>query len=170
MKRRVREIGALAGLKNQVIIFSPPLWDAAMIVAYRVAVEICKLLDRNPDKAMTDLHRALPLTYASPTMSPYCPDTDKYNVLDRIIARIQDKAANGETFAGRRIDSVLTVNGARIMLDNGAWGLVRASSNTPNLVVVCESPESDAELRQIFADLDAVIRTEPLVGAYDQTL
>ena len=98
------------------------------------------------------------------------PDTDKYDVLDRIIARIQDKAAKGETFAGRRIDSVLTVNGARIMLDNGAWGLVRASSNTPNLVVVCESPESDAELRQIFADLDAVIRTEPLVGAYDQTL
>jgi len=47
---------------------------------------------------------------------------------------------------------------------------VRASSNTPNLVVVCESPESDAELRQIFADLDAIIRTEPLVGAYDQTL
>ncbi|MEK9718675.1 MAG: phosphomannomutase/phosphoglucomutase, partial [Candidatus Puniceispirillum sp.] len=170
MKRRVKEIGALAGFeKSGHYFFAAPLgrgYDCGL----RVAVEICKLLDRNPDKTMADLHRALPLTYASPTMSPYCPDTDKYDVLDRIIARIQDKAAKGETFAGRRIDSVLTVNGARIMLDNGAWGLVRASSNTPNLVVVCESPESDAELRQIFADLDAVIRTEPLVGAYDQTL
>ena len=170
MKRRVKEIGALAGFeKSGHYFFAAPLgrgYDCGL----RVAVEICKLLDRNPDKTMADLHRALPLTYASPTMSPYCPDTDKYDVLDRIIARIQDKAANGETFAGRRIDSVLTVNGARIMLDNGAWGLVRASSNTPNLVVVCESPESDAELRQIFADLDAIIRTEPLVGAYDQTL
>ena len=170
MKRRVKEIGALAGFeKSGHYFFAAPLgrgYDCGL----RVAVEICKLLDRNPDKTMADLNRALPLTYASPTMSPYCPDTDKYDVLDRIIARIQDKAAKGETFAGRRIESVLTVNGARIMLDNGAWGLVRASSNTPNLVVVCESPESDAELRQIFADLDAVIRTEPLVGAYDQTL
>ncbi len=55
------------------------------------------------------------------------------------------------------------------MLENGGWGLVRASSNTPNLVVVCESPASDAELRAIFSDIDAVIRTEPGVGAYDQT-
>ena len=64
----------------------------------------------------------------------------------------------------------MTVNGARVMLDNGGWGLVRASSNTPNLVVVCESPDSDAELRAIFADLDQVIRTEPGIGDYDQTL
>ena len=64
----------------------------------------------------------------------------------------------------------MTVNGARVMLENGAWGLVRASSNTPNLVVVCESPESDAEMRAIFADLDAVIRAEPSVGDYDQTI
>jgi phosphomannomutase/phosphoglucomutase len=65
---------------------------------------------------------------------------------------------------------VVTVNGARVMLENGAWGLVRASSNTPNLVVVCESPESEDEMRAIFHDLDAVIRTEPAVGAYDQTI
>ena len=56
------------------------------------------------------------------------------------------------------------------MLENGGWGLVRASSNTPNLVVVCESPASDAELRAIFADIDEIVRTEPSVGDYDQTL
>ena len=61
------------------------------------------------------------------------------------------------------------MNGARVILDNGGWGLVRASSNTPNLVVVCESPESETELRAIFNELDAVIRTEPGVGDYDQT-
>ena len=58
----------------------------------------------------------------------------------------------------------MTANGARLILDNGAWGLVRASSNTPNLVVVCESPESDAEMRAVFEDIDAVIRTESNVG------
>ena len=56
---------------------------------------------------------------------------------------------------GRAIRGIVTVNGARVMLENGAWGLVRASSNTPNLVVVCESPESEAEMRAIFAELDA---------------
>jgi phosphomannomutase/phosphoglucomutase len=57
-----------------------------------------------------------------------------------------------------------------VILDNGAWGLVRASSNTPNLVVVCESPESEAEMRAIFADINAIIRTESSVGEYDQTI
>ena len=44
-----------------------------------------------------------------------------------------------------------TVNGVRFTLEDGAWGLVRASSNTPNLVVVCESSESEAEMRAIFS-------------------
>ena len=76
----------------------------------------------------------------------------------------------GETLGGRAIKEVVTVNGARVILDNGGWGLVRASSNTPNLVVVCESPESETEMRAIFADIDAVIRTESNVGEYDQTI
>jgi phosphomannomutase/phosphoglucomutase len=103
-------------------------------------------------------------------MSPYCADTEKYAVLDRIVAKLVARHAAGEPLAGRAIKDVVTVNGARVILDNGSWGLVRASSNTPNLVVVCESSDSDAEMRAIFADLDAVIRTEPGVGDYDQTI
>jgi phosphomannomutase/phosphoglucomutase len=103
-------------------------------------------------------------------MSPFCPDLEKYDVLERLVGKLVEKHKNGETIAGRSISNVVTVNGARVILDNGAWGLVRASSNTPNLVVVCESPESDAEMRAIFADVDAVIRTEPSVGDYDQTI
>ena len=136
----------------------------------RVAVEICKLMDRNPDKSMSDLRRALPRTWATPTMSPYCADTEKYDVLARIVSKLEARAAEGGTMAGRAIAQLVTVNGARVILENGAWGLVRASSNTPNLVVVCESPESEDEMRQIFADLDAVIRTEDAVGDYDQTI
>jgi phosphomannomutase/phosphoglucomutase len=98
-------------------------------------------------------------------MSPYAADTEKYAILDRIVGKL---TALPE-LAGRKVAQVVTVNGARVILDNGAWGLVRASSNTPNLVVVCESPDSEAELRQIFAELDAVIRSEPGVGDYDQT-
>jgi phosphomannomutase/phosphoglucomutase len=170
MKRRVRELGALAGFEKSGHYFLAEPVGRGYDCGMRVAVEICKLMDRNPDKSMSDLRRALPRTWATPTMSPHCPDTQKYAVLDRIVARLTAMHAAGETLAGRPIHEVVTVNGARVILANGSWGLVRASSNTPNLVVVCESSESEAEMRAIFADLDAVIRTEPQVGAYDQTI
>ncbi len=169
MKRRVKEIGALAGFEKSGHYFLAEPIGRGYDCGLRVAVEICKLLDRNPDKSMSDLRRALPQTWATPTMSPYCADTEKYEVLERLVARLVQLHKDGGSIAGRKITQVVTVNGARVILDNGAWGLVRASSNTPNLVVVCESPESDAEMRAIFADIDAVIRMEPAVGDYDQT-
>ena len=170
MKRRVKEIGALAGFEKSGHYFLSEPVGRGYDCGLRVAVEICKLLDENPDKSMADLRRDLPVTYSSPTMSPYCADDEKYEVLDRIVEKIQVHAADGKLIAGRSIVQVVTVNGARIILDNGAWGLVRASSNTPNLVVVCESPESAAELKAVFNDLDRIIRTEPSVGAYDRSL
>jgi len=170
MKRRVRELGALAGFEKSGHYFLAEPIGRGYDCGMRVAVELCKLLDRNPDRRMSDLRKALPKTWTSPTMSPHCPDTEKYAVLERLVARLMDRHAKGGALGGRRITGIVTVNGARVMLANGGWGLVRASSNTPNLVVVCESPESMAELRAIFADLDAVIRTEPMVGEYDQTI
>lgn len=170
MKRRVRDIGALAGFEKSGHYFLAEPIGRGYDCGMRVAVEICKLMDRNPDMSMSDLRKALPQTFATPTMSPYCADTEKYDVLERLVAKLVAKHEAGELLAGRKIAQVVTVNGARVILDNGAWGLVRASSNTPNLVVVCESPESDAEMRAIFKGIDAVIRTEPSVGDYDQTI
>ncbi|MEM8538223.1 MAG: phosphomannomutase/phosphoglucomutase [Pseudomonadota bacterium] len=170
MKRRVKEIGALAGFEKSGHYFLAPPVGKGYDCGMTVAVEICKLMDRNPDMKMSDLRKALPVTYSTPTMSPYCADTEKYDVLERLVAKLVAKHEAGESFAGRAIKEVVTVNGARVILDNGSWGLVRASSNTPNLVVVCESAESDAEMRAIFNEVDAVIRTEPSVGEYDQKI
>ena len=170
MKRRVKELGALAGFEKSGHYFLAEPVGRGYDCGMRVAVEMCKLMDRNPDMTMADLRRALPVTYATPTMSPFCPDLEKYDVLERLVERLVEMHEKGGKIAGRSIAQVVTVNGARVILDNGAWGLVRASSNTPNLVVVCESPTSDAEMRAIFADIDAVVRTEPSVGEYDQTI
>jgi phosphomannomutase/phosphoglucomutase len=170
MKRRVKEIGALAGFEKSGHYFLAEPIGRGYDCGMRVAVEICKLMDRNPDMSMADLRKALPTTYATPTMSPYCSDLEKYDTLDRLVGKLVEKHKAGDTIGGRAIKEVVTVNGARVILDNGGWGLVRASSNTPNLVVVCESPESDAEMRAIFKDIDDVIRTEPSVGDYDQTI
>jgi phosphomannomutase/phosphoglucomutase len=170
MKRRVKELGALAGFEKSGHYFLAEPIGRGYDCGMRVAVEICKLMDRNPDKSMSDLRRALPQTWSTPTMSPHASDTEKYDILERLVGKLVAKHEAGEQIGGRPIKEVVTVNGARVILDNGAWGLVRASSNTPNLVVVCESPESEAEMRAIFSDIDAVIRTEPGVGDYDQKI
>jgi phosphomannomutase/phosphoglucomutase len=170
MKRRVKALGALAGFEKSGHYFLAPPIGRGYDCGMRVAVEICRLLDRHPDRTLADLARGLPRTWSTPTMSPFCPDGEKYQVLGRIVKRIEEHAAAGGNIAGRQIAEIVTVNGARIVLDNGSWGLVRASSNTPNLVVVCESTTSLEERNSIFQDLDRFVRTEPAVGAYDQTI
>ena len=170
MKRRVKELGALAGFEKSGHYFLAEPVGRGYDCGMRVAVEICKLMDRNPDMSMSDLRRALPTTWSTPTMSPHCADTEKYEVLDRLVQKLVAKHEAGETFAGQPIKDVVTVNGARVILENGSWGLVRASSNTPNLVVVCESATSDEEMRAIFKEIDTVVRTEPSVGEYDQSI
>ena len=169
IKRRVKELGALAGFEKSGHYFLSGAIGRGYDCGMRVAFEICRMMDRNPDLKMSDMRKALPMVYNTPTMSPYCADEEKYQVIERLQAKLEAMCEAGASLGGRKMDHVVTVNGARVMLENGAWGLVRASSNTPNLVVVCESPESEDELRAIFTDLDAIIRTEPSVGDYDQT-
>ena len=128
------------------------------------------MLDRNPDKSLADLERELPRTWQSPTMSPHCADEVKYDVVDRVVDHFKKVAADGGTLAGQKIRELITVNGVRIVLDDGTWGLVRASSNKPELVVVVESPTSEANMRAIFAEIDAELAKQPEVGAYNQKI
>jgi len=170
MKRRIRDLGALAGIEKSGHFFLAEPIGRGYDCGLRAAVEICRLLDRNPGQSISDLNRALPRAWSTPTMSPFCPDEEKYAVIARLTERLQAMAEAGEQLGPLPIEEVITVNGARVRLAGGAWALVRASSNTPNLVVVCESLSSEAELRTIFAALDALIRTEPSLGGYDQTI
>ena len=103
---------------------------------------------------MADLKRELPKTYQSPTMSPHCDDEKKYGIVDKVVAHYKKLAADGGTVAGQKIRDLVTVNGVRVTLEDGTWGLVRASSNKPELVVVVESPVSEANMKAIFADID----------------
>ena len=120
---------------------------------------------------MADLVRDLPKTWQSPTMAPHCADEVKYGVVDRIVAHYEGLAAEGAKIAGQNIRELVTVNGVRILLEDGTWGLVRASSNQPELVIVVESPVSEANMRAIFSDIDTLISNEfPEVGPYNQKI
>ena len=116
------------------------------------------MLDRNPGKSMAELYADLPKTWGSPTMSPHCADETKYGVVDRVTARFKDMQAKGETIIGQKVRDLVTVNGVRVTVEDGTWGLVRASSNKPELVVVVESPASEANLHAMFKAVDGVLR------------
>ena len=72
--------------------------------------------------------------------------------------------------SGQRIISVLTVNGVRVELEDGSWGLIRASSNKPSLVIVTESPTSDLRKRKIFNFIDKLLQETGKIGEYDQKI
>lgn len=169
IKRRVKELSAIAGFeKSGHFFFNPPIgrgYDDGLVTA----IAICRMLDRNPGRSMADLHRDLPQTWGTPTMSPHCADALKYEVAARVRAEFERMQARGETLAGHAIDRLVTVNGVRVVTDDGTWGLVRASSNKPELVVVVESPVSAERRRAMFDAVDAVLRRNPEVGAYNQT-
>jgi phosphomannomutase/phosphoglucomutase len=169
IKRRVAELGAVAGFeKSGHFFFNPPIgrgYDDGLMTA----IAVCEMLDRNPGRTMADLYRDLPLTFGTPTMSPHCDDAVKYAVVERVVADFRAMLESGATFAGQRIAELITVNGARVIAEDGTWGLVRASSNKPELVVVVESPVSPERRREMFDCVDAVLRRSPEVGPYNQT-
>ena len=68
------------------------------------------------------------------------------------------------------ITDVLTVNGIRFTLEDGSWGLIRASSNKPSLVVVAESPTSDDRKKIIFNFIDDLLQKTGKIGEYDQKI
>jgi phosphomannomutase / phosphoglucomutase len=170
MKRRTNELGALAGFeKSGHYFFNKPFgrgYDDGLVSA----IAICDMLDRAPGKSMADLKEALPKTWSSPTMSPHCADEVKYGVVDAVVKHFEAAQKKGEKLVGQSIRDLVTVNGVRVTVEDGSWGLVRASSNKPELVVVVESPVSERRMRDMFELVDGVLRTHPEVGEYNQKI
>jgi phosphomannomutase/phosphoglucomutase len=170
MKRRVNESGAMVGFEKSGHFFFNKPFGRGYDDGFVSAIAICDMLDRNPDKSMSDLKNALPKTWSSPTMSPHCDDETKYGIVDAVVKHFEAAQKKGDKVAGQPIRDLVTVNGVRVTVEDGTWGLVRASSNKPELVVVVESPASEARMREMFAAVDGVLRTHPEVGAYNQTI
>lgn len=170
IKRYNFEHKTLVGFeKSGHFFFNTPLgrgYDDGLVAA----LAVCDMLERSPDKTMAQLRDALPKTWGSPTMSPHCDDEKKYGVVDRVLEHYQRQHQTGGRIAGQKIRELITVNGVRVVLEDGTWGLIRASSNKPELVIVVESPASEANMKAIFKDLDQTLSRFPEVGAYNQKI
>ena len=103
-------------------------------------------------------------------MAPFCKDDEKYQVVELVTDKIKEIKNNKSEIANQKIQSVSTINGVRFQLENGSWGLIRASSNKPSLVVVIESFISAEEVKSIFNDINNILEKTGKVGDYDQKL
>ena len=169
IKRKVNTEKALAGFeKSGHFFFNQPLgygYDDGI----NSAIQVCHLLD-NQNKMMSEIIKELPNTYQTPTMAPYCKDEEKYQVVDELVKKVTEIKENKIKIDNQEIEEVLTVNGIRFSFNDGSWGLIRASSNKPSLVVVTESPTSDIRKKKIFEFIDSLLQKTGKIGEYDQKI
>ena len=157
IKRKVNEDKAIAGFeKSGHFFFNQPL-GYGFDDGINSAIQVCNLLD-NQNEKLDVLIKSLPKTFQSPTMGPFCKDEEKYGVIDEMIDKINKLKDNEFKIKGLKINNILTVNGIRFSLEDGSWGLIRASSNKPSLVVVTESPTSDELKKEIFYFIDKLLQ------------
>ena len=169
IKRKVNTEKALAGFeKSGHFFFNQPLgfgYDDGI----NSAIQVCHLLD-NENKSMNEIIKELPNTFQTPTMAPFCKDEEKYQVVDELVKQVNAIKDNKTKIDGLEISEVLTVNGIRFSFNDGSWGLIRASSNKPSLVIVTESPTSKERMKKIFDFIDDLLKKTGKIGEYDQKI
>ena len=169
IKRKVNLEKAIAGFeKSGHFFFNQPLgfgYDDGI----NSAIQVCHLLT-NQNKKMSEIFNELPKTFQSPTMAPFCKDEEKYKVVEEMVKKVENLKKQNIKIDNQSITEVLTVNGVRFSLTDGSWGLIRASSNKPSLVVVTESPTSDERKKVIFDFIDNLLQETGKIGEYDQKI
>ena len=119
---------------------------------------------------MNEIIKEIPKTFQTPTMAPYCKDEEKYSLVDKIIKDIEKIKKEKIKIDDQEIDEILTINGVRFSFKDGSWGLIRASSNKPSLVIVTESPTSDERKLKIFKFIDSLLQKTGKICEYDQKI
>ena len=169
IKRKVNKENALAGFeKSGHFFFNNPLgygYDDGI----NSAIHVCHLLD-DQNLKISEIIKKLPKTFQSPTMAPFCKDEEKYQVVEEISKEFENLKKEKIKIDNQPIKEILTVNGIRFSFDDGSWGLIRASSNKPSLVVVTESPSSNNRKKKIFEYIDQLLQKTGKVGDYDQKI
>ena len=125
----------------------------------------CRLIEilAKTGKPLSSLIADLPATSVTPEIRVDCPDTIKFDLVKRVQARFVEraKARPVRRDAGPTIREVITIDGVRVVFDDG-WGLIRASNTQPALVLRFEasSPERLAAIRTLIeSELEESRRT-----------
>ncbi|WP_256791956.1 hypothetical protein [Terrabacter sp. Ter38] len=169
VKATVAKSGAIAGFERSGhFFFSDPLgygFDDACVAALVLLWVLIRTRDANPQSSLSALLATAPLSHSSPNRQPRVPDEDKYEAVETLAAYFVGKG----TLAGEPIEDVNRLNGVRLTLPGGSWLLIRASSNSPNLVVIAETFDSDGSLlSRIDDDVRSAIQATGLdIGPFE---
>jgi len=169
IKRKVNAEKALAGFEKSGHFFFNQPFGYGYDDGINSAIHVCHLLN-NLNKKMSEIIEELPNTYQTPTMAPYCKDEEKYQVVNELVEKIKEIKNKKTKIDDQVVTEILTVNGVRFSFEDGSWGLIRASSNKPSLVVVTESPTSDSRKKKIFDFIDDLLQKTGKIGDYDQKI
>jgi phosphomannomutase/phosphoglucomutase len=122
-------------------------YDDGLFAGLRLAEYLASETD-----CLAALLAGAPQYVTSPEIHVDCADERKYGVMDDVLSDF--RAAFGER--------VNDINGARVTFDDG-WGLVRPSSNLPELVLVFEGRTREA-MDRIKAVFRERLRRYPDIG------
>jgi len=150
IKAKMKEVGApIAGERSGHLFVKQGFhgFDDGIFAGLRLAEFVAR-----SGRPLSALLAEAPQYVTSPEIHVDCADEVKYDVVDRL------RDALERDYPGR----VNAVNGARVTFDDG-WGLVRASSNLPELVLVFEGTTAEAMTR-IKEDFRARLGGHPEIG------
>lgn len=169
IKAKVAQTKALAGFEKSGHWFlNDPIgrgYDDAVLSA----IQLLRMLSAM-NAPLSELVDALPKTWQSPTLGPYCADEVKYDVVENIRKQYEQDQQRGTLIGGKKIQELITVNGVRFRLEDDSWGLIRASSNKPSLAIVVESRASRDQMYDIFEHINERLGETGQVGEYDQQM
>ena len=134
IKSKMKEVSApIAGERSGHIFLKEGFhgFDDGIFAGLRLAEYVA-----GTGKPLSRLLAEAPHYVTSPEIHVDCGDLVKYGVVDRMTAELK------QAYPGKVID----INGARVQFADG-WGLVRASSNLPELVLVFEGRTLEAMTR-----------------------
>ena len=131
------EKAALAGEMSGHIFFVENYYgfDDGVYAGLRLAEYISQV-----GKPLSEIIAGTPYYISTPTIDVDCPDDKKYQVVEKLTAEFK-----------RDFERVIDINGARVTFEDG-WGLVRASSNLPVLVIRFEAKTQKRldEIKNLF--------------------
>ena len=144
MKKRMKELEApLAGeMSGHIFIADNYLgFDDAIYAAARVITQMVK-----GGQSITEFMDSLPEQHAAPELRIDCPDTVKFDMMEKIRAHV---------LSGHDATNVNSIDGVRVRSGDG-WWLIRASNTEAALVARAEAADR-AALDRLLGDIETTL-------------
>ena len=144
------ENAALAGEMSGHIFFSEGYYGYDD--AFFAMLKVLEYVSSQP-KTLSELIAETPYYISTPTIQVKTTDEDKYKIVEQLVEEFRAEGVK-----------MIDVNGARVYMEDG-WGLVRASSNTPSLVLRFEA-KTQSGLEKIMTVFKEKLARFPSVDSH----